>query len=119
MALTSRTSIRSLLPRQAGKWSLKEQGISQAPLTYNLTNGKENIPVKVSAEVRSNPVIPGFRADPEILFSRKTGRFYLYPTTDGTRGWGGHTFDVYSSPDLVNWDKENTILDLKTDDVKW
>ena len=67
----------------------------------------------------SNPVIEGFYADPEILFSKKTGLFYLYPTTDGTPGWGGHEFYVFSSPDLVNWKKENLILDLATDDVPW
>ena len=66
-----------------------------------------------------NPVISGFYADPEILYSKKTGLFYLYPTTDGTPGWGGHEFYVFSSPDLVNWKKENLILDLATDDVPW
>lgn len=67
----------------------------------------------------NNPVLAGFCADPEILYSRQTGKFYLYPTTDGTPGWGGHTFNVYSSDDLVNWKWENTILDLATDDVRW
>ena len=66
-----------------------------------------------------NPVISGFFADPEILYSNQTGKFYLYPTTDGTPGWGGHTFNVFSSPDLANWTKETCILDLKTDDVTW
>lgn len=103
-------------------WTVEPKGerdFTNGPLKYTLTNGKEGKTIDVSAEVRANPVISGFRADPEILFSRKTGRFYLYPTTDGYRGWGGHTFDVYSSPDLVNWTRENRILDLKTDDVKW
>ena len=66
-----------------------------------------------------NPVIAGFYADPEILYSKKTGLFYLYPTTDGTPGWGGHEFYVFSSPNLVDWKKETLILDLATDDVPW
>lgn len=66
-----------------------------------------------------NPVIDGFRADPEILFSRQTGKYYIYPTTDGTPGWGGHKFNVYSSEDLTDWKDEGTILDLKTDQVTW
>lgn len=66
-----------------------------------------------------NPVIEGFYADPEIIYSNKTGKFYLYPTTDGTPGWGGHEFYVFSSPDLVEWTKEKCILDLATDDVVW
>ncbi len=66
-----------------------------------------------------NPVIEGFRADPEVLYSKQTGKYYIYPTTDGTPGWGGHKFNVYSSDDLTNWKDEGTILDLKTDQVTW
>lgn len=118
------TDLKNLDPRLTATpgWAVEPAGprdFTAGPQKYTLSNGKEKVNINVIAEVRSNPVIPGFHADPEILFSRKTGRFYLYPTTDGFRGWGGHTFDVYSSPDLVNWDKETTILDLATDDVKW
>ena len=66
-----------------------------------------------------NPVIEGFRADPEVLYSKQTGKYYIYPTTDGTPGWGGHKFNVYSSDDLTNWKDEGTILDLKTEQVTW
>ncbi|MCH5237292.1 MAG: family 43 glycosylhydrolase, partial [Muribaculaceae bacterium] len=66
-----------------------------------------------------NPVLTGFFADPEILYSHKTGKFYIYPTTDGTPGWGGHEFNVFSSRNLVDWKKETCILDLATDDVTW
>ena len=66
-----------------------------------------------------NPVIEGFRADPEVLYSKQTGKYYIYPTTDGTPGWGGYKFNVYSSDDLTNWKDEGTILDLKTDQVAW
>lgn len=66
-----------------------------------------------------NPVIPGFHADPEILYSENTGKYYIYSTTDGTPGWGGHYFTVFSSPDLENWTDEGIMLDLKTDQVPW
>ncbi|MBQ5505537.1 MAG: family 43 glycosylhydrolase, partial [Prevotella sp.] len=67
-----------------------------------------------------NPIIPDFHADPEVLFSQKTGRFYVYPTTDGYDGWGGYTFDVFSSPDLVHFTNEGTILNLKSGgNVPW
>lgn len=66
----------------------------------------------------SNPVIAGLYADPEILYAEQTGRYYLYPTTDGVEGWQGHDFRCYSSPDLHRWHDEGVILDLKTD-VAW
>ena len=74
----------------------------------------------MSAAVEGNPIIPDFHADPEVLFSKKTGRFYVYPTTDGFPGWGGYTFDVFSSPDMVHFSNEGTILNLQTNrDVVW
>lgn len=66
-----------------------------------------------------NPILPGFHADPEILHSQKTGRYYIYSTTDGTPGWGGYEFSVFSSPDLVNWTDEGVMFDVKSDQVKW
>lgn len=65
-----------------------------------------------------NPVIPGHYADPEILFSKKTGKYYLYPTTDGFENWRNHDAHIYSSTDLKKWKKEGVALDLKKD-VKW
>ena len=66
-----------------------------------------------------NPIIPGFHADPEIMYSEKTNKFYIYATTDGVPGWGGYKFNCFSSDDLVNWKDEGTILDAKSDQVKW
>ncbi len=67
----------------------------------------------------ANPVLPGFHADPEILYSNQTGKYYIYSTTDGTPGWGGHYFTVFSSPDLKKWIDEGIMLDLKGDQVSW
>jgi len=66
----------------------------------------------------NNPVLEGYHADPEILYAEKTGKFYLYPTSDGHTGWSGDYFKVFSSDDLKNWTDEGTILDLKKD-VSW
>jgi len=66
-----------------------------------------------------NPVLPGFHADPEILYSEKTGKYYIYSTTDGTPGWGGYYFTVFSSPDLKTWTDEGIMLDVKSSQVSW
>lgn len=66
-----------------------------------------------------NPVLPEFHADPEILYSEKTGKYYIYSTTDSFPGWGGTYFTCYSSPDLKNWDYEGVILDVSTPQVQW
>ncbi|MBN1186205.1 MAG: family 43 glycosylhydrolase [Bacteroidales bacterium] len=88
-------------------------------MTYSFTLNGTTVNYTVSASVEVNPVIPNFHADPEILYSKKTERFYIYSTTDGYPGWGGYTFDVFSSPDLVNWINEGTFLDLSSDQVIW
>lgn len=62
-----------------------------------------------------NPVIPGLFADPEIMYSEKTGKYYLYPTTDGKEGWQNHDAKAYSSDDLKNWTDEGVIFDLEKD----
>lgn len=67
----------------------------------------------------ANPVLPGFHADPEIMYSNKTGKYYIYSTTDGTPGWGGYYFTVFSSPDLEAWTDEGIMLDLKSEQVPW
>lgn len=69
--------------------------------------------------IPSNPVINGFHADPEILYSNMTGRYYIYSTTDGTPGWGGWYFTAYSSADLKNWTYEGVVLDLRSPQVPW
>lgn len=67
----------------------------------------------------SNPILPEFHADPEILYSKMTGKYYIYSTTDGYERWGGWTFNVFSSPDLKRWTDEGQVLDVKSEQVKW
>lgn len=65
-----------------------------------------------------NPVIKGFYADPAIIYSHLTRKYYIYPTTDGYPSWGGNSFKAFSSSDLKNWKDEGIILDLPSQ-VKW
>lgn len=70
-------------------------------------------------ELPKNPILPGFHADPEILFSKQTGKYYIYSTTDGQPGWGGWYFTVFSSTDLKEWKDEGVMLDLRSTQVSW
>jgi beta-xylosidase len=65
-----------------------------------------------------NPAVAGLYADADIFYSEKTGKFYMYPTSDGFRDWLGTYFKAFSSSDLVNWRDEGVILDLSKD-VTW
>lgn len=65
-----------------------------------------------------NPVLDGFYADPDVLYSEKTGKYYIYPTSDGFHNWGGYYFKTFSSENLVDWQDEGIILNLR-EDVSW
>jgi hypothetical protein len=92
-----------------------ESGLQE--YTVKLANGEEQ-PYNVQVEVANNPVVEGYYADPEIIYSEKEEKFYLYPTSDGFHGWSGTYFETFSSKNLINWKNEGTILDLKKD-VDW
>ena len=95
------------------------QDFSKGAVEYSFTLNGTTTKIALSVEVHANPVLPDFHADPEVLYSEKTGLFYIYPTTDGYPGWGGYSFDVFASPDLVNWTNEGTFLDLSSSQVAW
>lgn len=96
--------------------------------SQNFSNGAVNYTVSVSGigsktyavtvHVSGNPVLEGYYADPEILYSKKNKKFYMYPTSDGFVNWSGTYFKTFSSTDLVNWTDEGVILDLPTQ-VSW
>ena len=69
-------------------------------------------------EINNNPVLSGYYADPEILYSKKTKKYYLYPTSDGFTGWSGNYFKAFSSDNLTEWKDEGIILQLGKD-VSW
>jgi hypothetical protein len=71
-----------------------------------------------SIQLGPNPALKGFYADPDVLYSHKTGKYYIYPTSDGFDGWSGTYFKTFSSTNLYSWHDEGVILDLKKD-VSW
>ena len=82
-----------------------------------LTTALYSLPMAAGND--GQPILPGFHADPEVLYADMTKKFYIYSTTDGTPGWGGHDFSVYSSTNLIDWKDEGKMLDVKGDQVKW
>ncbi|WP_071147393.1 family 43 glycosylhydrolase [Bacteroides ihuae] len=76
------------------------------------------IPKGFEMPTNNNPLVEGYYADPDILYSNKTKKYYLYPTSDGFDGWGGYYFKTFSSENLKDWKDEGVILDLKKD-VSW
>lgn len=91
------------------------QDFSKGAVKYTIG---DDLVLKVSAVENHNPALAGYYADPDVLYSQKTQKYYLYPTSDGFTSWSGTFFKTFSSPDLVHWTDEGTILDLKTD-VEW
>ncbi len=95
------------------------QNFTNGPVPYSISiEGKQPQVWNVFASVNHNPVLDGYYADPEILYAEKTGKFYIYPTTDGFTNWSGNYFKAFSSTDLVQWNDEGVILDLSKD-VSW
>jgi beta-xylosidase len=72
----------------------------------------------LTAPNKNNPVLQGSYADPEILYAEKTGKYYIYPTSDGYTNWSGTSFKAFSSKDLKSWKEEGVILELGKD-VSW
>jgi len=61
-----------------------------------------------------NPIIPGWYADPELHYF--AGQYWVYPTYSAA--YEEQTFfEVFSSPDLVNWTPQGRVLDFA--DVPW
>ncbi|MGW0184831.1 family 43 glycosylhydrolase [Streptomyces sp. NPDC003362] len=87
------------------------------PRTYTVTAADGTTRTwTVEAVPTRSPVLPGLYADPDIRYM--DGRYWIYPTTDGFRGWGGTRFKAFSSEDLVHWEDHGVILDLGPD-VSW
>ena len=91
----------------------------KGPVKYTLAYKDSKMIYQVSAQINKNPVLEGYYADPEILYSEKTGRFYIYPTSDGFAGWSGNYFKVFSSDNMVDWQDNGIILNLAGKDVTW
>ena len=107
--------IRSIEPEfQPGAVSPAGPQDFTSPVVYTLANGEK---WTVSAAEWGNSVLGqyGLFGDPNITVM--DGRYYIYPTTDGVSGWKSTYFKAFSSDDLVHWNDEGVILDLK--DVPW
>lgn len=66
--------------------------------------------------------LEGFYADPNVAVFEGDCKYYIYSTTDGYPGWGGKSFYVWSSYDLVNWtrtDEPFLTLDGGNGNVPW
>ena len=94
------------------------QNFEKGPVKYTMAIGDKKTVYSINATQPHNPVLAGFYADPDIIYAEKTGKFYIYPTSDGFTGWSGTYFKTFSSPDLVNWTDEGKIIELGKD-VTW
>ncbi|MBX2960949.1 MAG: glycoside hydrolase family 43 protein [Cyclobacteriaceae bacterium] len=67
-----------------------------------------------TAQTSSNPIFPGWYADPEGIIFNNT--YWIYPTYSAP--YDKQVFmDAFSSPDLVTWTKHSRVLD--TTNIKW
>jgi beta-xylosidase len=77
--------------------------------TTNISAQKKTIIPK-----SGNPLFPGWYADPEgVIFNKQ---YWIYPTFSAPYNQQVY-FDVFSSPDLINWTKHKNITD--TSKIKW
>jgi len=96
-----------------------KSNFSRGPVKYTVKiEGQKDQIYRVFVKKDHNPVLDGYYADPEVLYAEKTGKFYIYPTSDGFTGWSGTYFKTFSSDNLVDWKDEGVILDL-VKDVSW
>jgi arabinoxylan arabinofuranohydrolase len=124
LPVTSGTNLAAFDPgftRFPGSKSLPAtpQNFKKDAVVYSVSiKGRSMQSYRVNALMVNNPVLPGYYADPDILYSEKTKRFYIYPTSDGFTGWSGTYFKTFSSANLLHWKDEGIILDLNKD-VSW
>ena len=96
----------------------KAQDFSKAAVKYSIKMDGKTETYTAEAVKNHNPVLNGYYADPEILYAQKTGKYYIYPTSDGFTGWSGTYFKCFSSDNLVDWNDEGKIIQLGKD-VTW
>lgn len=124
MPVLPSTNLKSFNPQFESTQKLKitpskPQNFSKGVVKYTVKPaGTKAQKWTVTAVKNHNPVLAGYFADPDIIYSNKTGKYYLYPTSDGFDGWSGTYFKVFSSPDLVNWTDEGKIISLG-ENVTW
>ncbi|WP_246186260.1 family 43 glycosylhydrolase [Phnomibacter ginsenosidimutans] len=106
-------------PLPGARVQLLTPGFVNGKASYQVSLGNQPTEVwTVQLTTPHNPVLAGYYADPDILYAKQTGKYYIYPTSDGFNGWSGTYFKAFSSTDLVSWQDEGVILDLDKD-VSW
>ncbi|MFI6876810.1 family 43 glycosylhydrolase [Streptomyces sp. NPDC050400] len=89
----------------------------RTPQKYRVTAADGTVRTwTVEAVPTRSPVLPGLNADPDVEYF--DGRYWIYPTTDGFKNWGGTRFGAWSSEDLAHWTPHGVALDLGPD-VSW
>lgn len=92
-----------------------------SPVQYTLTQpGGATTVWTMEARVVNSPVLEGLYADPNIAVFGDT--YYIYATSDGYPGWGGKDFYVWSSKNLVDWERSEEpflTLDGANGNVPW
>ncbi len=108
-------TIPGAIVKPAGK-----QNFTKGAVKYTFSLNGQDVDYMVEVIKSGNPVLAGYYADPEVLYSEKTGKYYIYPTSDGYPGWAGTTFKVFTSEDLVDWKDQGPIIELSGNkDVTW
>ncbi len=95
---------RDFLKVALGVSTVAFAGVSNSNATFSAENNFHN------------PIFPAIAADPEVLFSQKTGRVYIYPTGNlpGSKEPG---FTVWSTDNLVDWKCDGYVL--RKSDIHW
>ncbi|MFJ4160045.1 family 43 glycosylhydrolase [Microbacterium testaceum] len=121
---TDLTKLRPTFTTASGTTATPASGTLRnlsSPVTVTLkTAGQDDTVWTLTAVEIKSPVLPGLYADPNIAVFGDT--YYIYATTDGTPGWGGNTFYVWKSKNLVDWtrsDKPFLTLDGVKGNVPW
>lgn len=121
---TDLTKLRPTFTTASGTTATPASGTVRnlsTPVTVTLkTDGQADVVWTLKAVEMKSPVLPGLYADPNIAVFGDT--YYIYATTDGVPGWGGNTFYVWKSKNLVDWTRSDTpflTLDGANGDVPW
>lgn len=121
---TDRTALSPTFTTAAGVTASPASGTAldlSSPVTVTLTpTSGEAVTWTMRAVEMKSPVIPGLYADPNVFVWGDT--YYIYATTDGFAGWGGKEFFVWSSKNLVDWERSAEpilTLDGANGNVPW
>ncbi len=63
----------------------------------------------------TNPIVPGFYADPEARFYE--GKYWIYATCSATDYTRQLNIDAFSSADLIHWEKHEGVIAMA--DFPW